>query len=71
MERGQVIIAKFGWNDITKRPFEFKYEFGYYVDYGAVVYKEGESNFQDSALFKLGEIRLATEEDKENYYWAI
>jgi len=69
-EQGDVVVAKWGYNDITKKPFEFLYEFGYYSIYGCVVYRHGCRNMQDSAAFKLWQIRRATEEDKLNYYWA-
>lgn len=68
-DRGDVVLASYGYNDITKRPFQFLYEFGYYTHYGCVVYNKGECNMQDSHAFKLYQIRQATEEDKKRFYW--
>lgn len=41
------------------------YDFGYYTDYGAVVYKEGCRNMQDSIAVKLTEIEHVEEETVE------
>jgi hypothetical protein len=70
-EQGDIVVARYDWNDITKRPFEFLYEFGYYskVEGKCVVYNHGECNMQDSHAFDVAEIRLASEEDKEKCYW--
>lgn len=67
---GTIVVAKYGYNSILKKPFEFLYEFGYYnTSGGCVVYNEGERNMQDSHAFKLDQIRVATEQDiKENFY---
>lgn len=67
--RGDVVIATYGFNKVLNKPFEFKYEFGYYTEYGAVVYNQGECNMQDANAFKLDQIRKASEEDLNNYYW--
>lgn len=69
IERGTVIIATYGWNNALNKPFAFKYEFGYYTDYGCVVYNQGECNMQDAHAFKLDQIKVATEEDKKIYFW--
>ena len=69
IKRGDVIVAKFGNNSVLDKPFEFLYEFGYYTEYGAVVYNEGECNLQDAHLFELDEIRLATDVDKRTFYY--
>jgi hypothetical protein len=69
LERGDVVVATWGYNDVLNEPFKFLYEFGYYTKYGCVVYNQGESNMQDSHAFKLNEIRLATDEDKRNQFW--
>ena len=70
-ERGDVVVARYGWNDITKKPFEFLYEFGYYsqVEGKCVVYNKGECNMQDSHAFDVANIRKATIEDLNEYYW--
>jgi hypothetical protein len=44
IESGDVIVAKYGHNSVLDKPFEFLYDFGYYTEYGAVVYNEGECN---------------------------
>ena len=67
--RGDVVVCRYGYNNITKRPFTFLYEFGYYTKYGCVVYNEGERNMQDSHAFRIHQVHLATEKDKEEYYW--
>ena len=69
IKRGDVIVAKFGHNSVLNEPFEFLYDFGYYTEYGAVVYNEGECNMQDAHAFKLNEIRLATDADKRAFYY--
>lgn len=67
--KGDIVIATYGFNNVLKKPFEFKYEFGYYTEYGAVVYKRGECNMQDASAFKLDQLRKASEEDLKNYFW--
>jgi len=67
--RGTTVVAKFGYNKVLNKPFEFLYDFGYYTETGCVVYIQGESNMQDSYGFKLNQIRVATQEDKKNNYW--
>ena len=69
IESGDVIIASYGWNDILDKPFEFKYEFGYYTHNGCIVYNQGECNMQDSHAFRLEQVRLATQEDMDRYFW--
>lgn len=69
IEAGTPIVAKYGHNDVLNKPFEFLYEFGYYTDYGCVVYNRGECNMQDSHAFKLEQIRIATPEDLKKHYW--
>ena len=70
-ERGDVVVARYGWNDTTKAPFEFLYEFGYYsaTEGKCVVYKQGECNMQDSYAFKMDQIRIATPEDMKEQIW--
>lgn len=58
------VVAKYGHNKVLNKPFDL-YDFGYYNHYGCVVYQHGERNFQDSCAFKLEQVRVATEEDKE------
>lgn len=66
---GETVLASWGYNDITKKPFEFLYDFGYYTKNGCVVYNHGECNMQDSSAFKLYQIRRATSEDMKKYTW--
>lgn len=66
---GDVVVATYGWNNVLNKPFEFKYEFGYYTAYGCVVYNEGECNMQDSHAFKMEMIRLASAEDEKRFFW--
>ena len=68
-KRGDLVVATSGFNHILKKPSEFLYEFGYYNSYnGAVVYKKGCCNMQDSFAFDLDCLRLATDDDVENIY---
>ena len=70
MKQGTTVVATFGYNSITKKPFSFLYDFGYYNIGGAcIVYKQGERNMQDAKCFELDEIREATEEDMNNLFW--
>lgn len=67
---GDVVVVTYGFNDVTKKPFQFLYEFGYYnTSGGCVVYIQGCKNMQDSYAFELDQIRLATEEDKKNLFY--
>lgn len=68
-EKGETVVASWGYNSITKKPFEFLYDFGYYTDFGCIVYNHGERNMQDSVAFKLYQIRRATSEDMKNLTW--
>jgi len=68
-ERGETVVASWGYNDVTDRPFEFLYDFGYYTEFGCVVYNHGERNMQDSGAFKLYQIRSATPEDLAKLNW--
>ena len=72
LKEGIPVVAKYGYNNVLKKPFEFLYEFGYYnTKKGCVLYKRGERNMQDSYAFKLNQVRLAKEEDLENFPWGI
>jgi hypothetical protein len=68
-EEGETVIATWGYNNITKKPFEFLYDFGYYSINGCVVYNHGERNMQDSSAFEMYQIRRATSEDMKKYTW--
>lgn len=67
--RGTTVVAKYGYNKVLDKPFEFLYDFGYSTKIGCVVYVHGESNMQDSYGFEHNKIRVATQEDKENISW--
>ena len=69
MNRGDIVVAEWGYNSVTKKPFKFLYEFGYYTDYGCVVYQQGCRNMQDAAAFKVEQVRPATEEDIKRTFW--
>ena len=66
---GTPVVATYGYNTVTKEPFKFLYEFGYYTDHGCVVYLKGEHNMQDSYAFKLDNIKVATDEDLKEVTW--
>lgn len=67
---GTIVLVKYGYNSVLKRPFQFLYEFDYYnTSGGCVVYNQGERNMQDSHAFKLEQVRVATpNEIAENFY---
>lgn len=69
IEKGTPVVVTRGYNEVLNKPFESLYEFGYYTNYGCVVYIQGERNMQDSYAFKLEQIRVATKEDLETMYW--
>ena len=69
INKGTAVLAKYGFNKVLNKPFEYLYEFGYYTKFGCVVYIKGESNMQDSYSFKLDQIRVATPEDIRDYFW--
>jgi len=70
-EKNDIVVVRYGWNNITKKPFEFLYEFGYYsnVEGKCVVYNKGERSMQDSHAFDVSGVRLATSTDLKEYYW--
>lgn len=67
--RRSVVLATYGYNEVTKKPFKLLYEFGYYTTNGCVVYNQGERNMQDAHEFKMEQIILANETDIERYSW--
>lgn len=69
IKQGTPIVATFGHNKVTKKPYKFLYEFGYYTNNGCVVYSQGECNMQDAHAFKLDEIKVATEKDLSLLPW--
>jgi len=69
--RNDVIVAKQGYNALTSAPYESLYEFGYYTDYGCVVYKRGERSLQDAYSLKLEHIRLATDIELKTKNWGF
>lgn len=64
MKEGDVVLCTYGI-----KPFQHLYEFGYYTDYGCVVYIKGCRNMQDSYALKLEQVQIASEKDKEKYFW--
>ena len=70
IKAGTIVVASYGYNGVTGKPFQFLYDFGYYTDSGkCIVYNHGECNMQDAHCFELSEIKLATDEDIENLWW--
>ncbi len=69
MEEGEVVLCTWGHNEVTGKPFQFLYEFGYYTNYGCVVYNKGERNMQDSHAFQLTQVRPATKKDLKEYFY--
>jgi hypothetical protein len=68
-QQGETVVCNWGYNDITKKAYEFLYDFGYYTKFGCVVYNHGERNMQDASAFKLSQVRRAIEKDKEELFW--
>jgi hypothetical protein len=69
LQEGDIIVATYGFNDITNKPYSFLYDFGYYTDNGCVVYIHECKNMQDSYAFKFNQIRLANKDDINNLFW--
>jgi hypothetical protein len=69
LNAGDIVVATYGYNEVLKKPFQYLYEFGYYTDYGCVVYKKGERNMQDSYAFKLTQIHPATKKDIQTFFY--
>lgn len=65
--RGTPVVVT--WCNNKGKTYKALYEFGYYTDYGCVVYNKGECNMQDSHAFKLDEIKVATEKDLSMTPW--
>lgn len=70
-KREDVVLVRYGWNNILKKPFEFLYEFGYYsaTEGKCIVYKHGEHNMQDAYVFDAANLKKATQEDINEYFW--
>ena len=70
IKAGKPVVATWGYNEVTKKPYQFLFDFGYYTIYNAcVVYNKGECNMQDVHIFQLNEIRLATKKDLKTIPW--
>lgn len=69
LQRGDIVVATYGYNNILKKPFRFLYEFGYYTKYGCVVYNRGECNMQDAHAFTLDQIKLAEPNEIAELYY--
>jgi hypothetical protein len=70
IEQGTPVVATYGYNKVTKKPYKYLYEFGYYNNYGGcVVYNRGECNMQDAHVFDLEQIRIATKKELSTLYW--
>lgn len=65
----KVVVAEFGFNSVTNKPFTFLYDFGHVNDDNVIVYTHGNRNTQDSRLFKLNQIRLASDIDLLTIFW--
>lgn len=70
--QGTPIVATYGFNTVTKRPFKQLYEFGYLGGTGKIiVYRQGERSMQDTSAFNPECIRLADENDLNDLFWDI
>lgn len=68
---GTVVVAEYGMNSITGKPFKFLYDMGYYTSQGVVVYSHGNRNMQDAKFFQKEEIRVASMEDLGQIFWGL
>lgn len=68
---GTVVVAEFGMNNVTGRPFKFLYDMGYYTSNGVVVYSHGNKNMQDAKAFSKEEVRVATMDDLAQTFWGV
>lgn len=70
MKRKDIVLAIFGHNKVTNRPYEFLYEYGYQnTSKKHIVYRPGECNMQDASCFDTKELRIATEKDILTKIW--
>lgn len=70
IKRGTPVVATWGHNKVTGKPYQFIYEFGYYNNYnGGIVYNKGECNMQDAHIFDLDQIKIATKKDLKTIPW--
>lgn len=70
LEEGDVVVATFGHNKLTGKPFQQLFEFGYYnTKNGCVVYTKGERNMQDSYVFDKEQIKPATSINLRKINW--
>ena len=70
IKEGTPILCTYGFNKVLQEPFKFLYEFGYYSQSGkCVVYVRGERNMEDSYVFDLNQVKIATKEDLKNEIW--
>lgn len=69
-KRGDVVLCRWGYNDILNRPFEFLFEYGYKGATGKhIVYKRGEHSLQDAMAFSDDQIRHATAKDRDQRFF--
>ena len=69
VKTGTIVVASYGYNAVLDKSFKFLYEFGYYTQFGCVVYNKGERNMQDSHAFTLNQITIADEVDLRELSW--
>lgn len=71
IKQGTPVVATYDLNEVTKKPYKFLYEFGYYTKTGCVVYIRGERNMQDSYAFDLKQVKVATKRDLRKVPWGF
>lgn len=70
IKAGMIVVATYGYNGVTGKPFQFLYDFGYYNNYGnCVCYTHGENNMQDAHCFDIEDIKIATKKDLKTIPW--
>lgn len=70
LREGDPVVCTWGYNDITKNPFKFLYDFGYYNQSGkCIVYTHGERNMQDAHCFEKKNVRKATSDELKSEFW--
>lgn len=66
---GDIVLCQWGYDKKTNTPLVSLYEFGYDSPDGFVVYIMGNNKEQETVVFDIDKVRLATESEKEQYPW--
>lgn len=69
LKKGTIVVAIYGHNRLTNKPFQELYELGHYTKNGAVVHPRGKRSMQSSYTFNISKIREANEEELKTIPW--